>query len=176
MISKIKEFYAAHKTLCLSCLVCAVVILLDQLSKHYVFAMLNNLTAKTNGVHTHVALTKFLNIVKVWNKGVSFGMFHNVQYGYIFLSLISIVISGIIINLLRKSDNVYNTLALSLILSGAIGNLIDRIRFKAVADFIDVHVAGWHWPAFNVADSAICIGVLLFFIEDLIIKPKKNNE
>ncbi|GAB1414257.1 hypothetical protein MASR1M97_29930 [Candidatus Desulfobacillus denitrificans] len=66
-------------------------------------------------------------------------------------------------------------LAATLILGGALGNVIDRIRFGAVVDFVDVHAAGWHWPAFNVADSAISVGVALLLWQQLFLAPKETR-
>jgi signal peptidase II len=73
----------------------------------------------------------------------------------------------IIWNLQRHSAERLFCWALALILGGAVGNVIDRILYGHVIDFLDVHVAGWHWPAFNLADSAICLGAVLFVIDEL---------
>ena len=65
-------------------------------------------------------------------------------------------------------------MALALVIGGAVGNVIDRIRFGAVVDFLDFHVAGWHWPAFNIADSAITIGVILLILDSLKSRPENT--
>ena len=78
--------------------------------------------------------------------------------------------------LLWKAKTKYHAVCFSLIIAGALGNLIDRIRFGAVADFLDFHLFGYHWPAFNVADSLVCIAVFLIIIEDFIFKKNKEKE
>lgn len=110
-----------------------------------------------------LVLTPFLNLVMVWNQGISFGLFS--QNTTDMMSLVFIGISllaslGMLIWLALTTRRV-PAWALSLIIGGAIGNAADRIRFGAVADFVDLHVYGWHWPAFNLADSAIVIGAAL---------------
>ena len=114
----------------------------------------------------------FFNIVMVWNQGVSFGLLSSDSaITAIALSLLSLAITVIFTIWLFRSTSRFQCIAIALVISGAIGNVIDRVRFGAVIDFLDVHIAGYHWPAFNVADSAISIGVFLliihsFFIDD----------
>ncbi len=116
----------------------------------------------------------FLNFTYIQNPGAAFGFMANMPHPWrsIFFVTISIVALVVIIVLFVKSpaDDYWNRTALILILSGAVGNLIDRLRFGAVVDFIDVYIRSWHWPAFNVADSAISIGVGMLIIELLIQK------
>jgi signal peptidase II len=118
-----------------------------------------------------VVLTPFLNFVMVWNEGVSFGLFDRGQDGALVLSALALaIVTGLALWLWQTRDRVLH-LALPLIIGGAIGNVIDRLRFGAVADFIDLHVAGYHWPAFNLADSLIVIGAFTivaasFFMPD----------
>lgn len=112
-----------------------------------------------------VTLTSFLNFVMVWNTGVSFGLFNSdsdmVKF---FLIGVALLISMLLLIWLSVSQRGLAASAIVLIVSGAIGNVIDRVRFGAVADFIDLHVAGIHWPAFNVADSGIVLGGLLMIL------------
>ena len=110
----------------------------------------------------------FFNLVTVWNYGVSFGMFNTgvAATAWIF-SALALAISGALTVWLAKADRVLLTASLGLIIGGAIGNVVDRIRFGAVFDFLDFHAFGWHWPAFNVADSAITVGVAVLFVDSL---------
>lgn len=115
-----------------------------------------------------IRVTPFFNLVMVWNTGVSFGLFSedsaSRSWTLIGVSLAVLVWLGIW--LWRCSDR-FVALALGLIIGGAIGNIVDRYRFGAVFDFLDFHALGWHWPAFNVADSAIVIGVGLLLLDGL---------
>ena len=115
----------------------------------------------------------WFNIVFTWNPGTSFSMFRALGNSapWIITILTGIIICLILYYLFRRASN-YERLPLALIAGGALGNLIDRIRFGAVIDFIDWHVADWHWPAFNFADMFIVIGVCLYIINWLILKKK----
>ncbi|MBU6474330.1 MAG: signal peptidase II [Alphaproteobacteria bacterium] len=106
-----------------------------------------------------VALAPFLNLVMVWNQGVSFGMFNTQEpkMALVFIG-VSLAVSALMLVWLAMSAEAPVAAALSLIVGGALGNAIDRLRFDAVADFIDFHVRQYHWPAFNVADSCIVAG------------------
>ncbi len=115
-----------------------------------------------------VAVTGFFNIVLVWNKGVSFGMFNQGGTTSLWiLSAIALIIAAALTIWLARTGKRLVAWALALIVGGALGNVIDRVRLGAVVDFLDFHVAGWHWPAFNVADAAIFIGVVLLLFENL---------
>ncbi len=114
----------------------------------------------------------FFNLVVVWNQGVSFGMFSNdLDYGpYLLIALSFAITLGFLVWMFRTSNPVHH-FGIALVIGGAIGNVFDRFRFGAVYDFLDVHVLGFHWPAFNIADSAIVVGVIIlmiyaFFFED----------
>ena len=109
-----------------------------------------------------VAISSFLNFAPVWNPGISFGMLAEsgdlVKMG---LTALAFVVAGWFFWQSRFFDRAQQ-LAGGFIAGGAIGNAIDRLRFGKVVDFIDVHVQSWHWPAFNVADAAITIGVIFW--------------
>ena len=119
----------------------------------------------------------FFNLTHVRNTGGAFGIFGGEKSGFgsLLFVIISLIAIGAIIYLFMKIREGEKTLALSfsLILSGAIGNLIDRLHYGEVIDFLDFHIAAYHWPAFNVADSAICIGIGLVALE-LLIRDKKR--
>ena len=131
------------------------VVALDALAQHWAFTLAAN---------EPVVVTPFFNLVKVWNPGISFGMFQQLVYGQLLLSGLALIIIALLINWLRQVQDKPTALALSLIIGGAIGNMADRIRYGAVGDYLDFHVYGYHWPAFNITDSAICIGVILLIL------------
>lgn len=142
--------------------VAAGVTLLDQLTKAWVQASI-----PLWGVGPSL-VPGFFQIVHSQNRGAAFGFLNRWDVSwqqplFVLITLAAIVFLGV---LARSKDNrgwLY-PLGLGAILGGAIGNLIDRLRFGAVVDFLDVYVGDWHWPAFNVADSAICVGVGLLLI------------
>ncbi len=141
--------------------IAVIVILLDQVTKITLSRVL--MYGQSEPV------THFFNLVMVYNKGAAFSFLAD-QPGWqrYFFSALSIGASAFTLWLLhRHATQRLFCWALSLILGGAIGNLIDRLAYGHVIDFLDFHVAGWHWPAFNVADSAITIGVLLFILDEL---------
>ncbi len=105
------------------------------------------------------------NIVHFRNRGAAFGILNDGGAAKTaFLLVVTIVAIVVIATMVRKSTSYLYTAALSLIAGGAVGNLIDRFRFGSVVDFLDLHYAGHHWPAFNVADSAITVGVVVALI------------
>jgi signal peptidase II len=106
-----------------------------------------------------------LNIVMAWNTGVSFSMLNDT--GPMLLSSLAILVSlGLLVWLMRLPDRV-PAYGIALVIGGAIGNVIDRFRFGAVFDFIDFYVGEWHWPAFNLADTAITLGVVCLLFDGL---------
>ena len=111
----------------------------------------------------------------VKNYGISFGMLNALPHGQWILSIVALIIVGILLIWLRKAKERLVALALSLIIGGAVGNIIDRIRLGAVSDFLDFHFSGYHWPAFNAADSFICIGVAILLYENFIHKEERTT-
>ena len=111
-----------------------------------------------------VEMLPFFNIVEVWNSGVSFGMFNKLPHGQWILSALALAITLALTRWLLVATDLTTRLALGLIIGGALGNTIDRIRYGAVADYFDFHTYGHHWPAFNVTDSAVFVGVLLLLL------------
>lgn len=148
----------------LGLIVAAIALVLDQASKFFFYDLL-----VTQG-HRAIKVLPFFNLVEVWNYGISFGMFNSGSAGgsIIFVGLALAIVAALLV-WLRSATSALIAAALGLVIGGAIGNVIDRLRFGAVFDFLDFHVAGWHWPAFNVADSAICIGVFLLCIDALFL-------
>ena len=153
-------------------IVSLTVILLDRLSKFWVEA------------HVHLGsaipvIPRVFRITHVLNTGAAFSMFAEsaspevVRWALIGFSICATLIVAAMIWRLGRTMSA-TTLGLALILGGAIGNLYDRIRFSYVVDFLEVHIGTYHWPDFNVADSAICIGAVLLMIE--IFQPGKSGE
>lgn len=151
-------------------LLALIVASLDQYSKYYIFSLLEAEADK------QITLLPFFNLVMVHNFGVSFGMFNDIPYGYLILSVVAIIITMVLLVWLWREQKLYLNVALGLIIGGAVGNIIDRVRFGAVADFLDFHVAGYHWPAFNLADSTVFIGVAMILLENLFTKGVKNDK
>jgi signal peptidase II len=115
----------------------------------------------------------FFNLTMVWNQGISFGLFQNDNpWPLIIMALLIVVIFSVWI---FRTNKWVEIIALSMVVGGAIGNIIDRLHFGAVADFLDFHIAGWHYPAFNVADSCITLGILLLVTYSLFF-DKSNKE
>ncbi len=123
-----------------------------------------------------IAIPGLLNIVRTKNEGVVFGLFPGKTSAFIVFSAIAIVV---ILFIYVKSDKTVfiSNLALGIVLAGAIGNLWDRIWFRGVRDFIDLHLGDkYHWPTFNVADSLICVGIsILVFTSFSAPKPKETD-
>lgn len=159
----------ARPRLAFGLIVAALVVALDQASKWWV------LTQVMQPIPHVVEVTPFLNLVLVWNTGVSFGTF-NSSYGFM-PYVLSAVAAGIVVALLlwlRQTDRRFVALAIGMIVGGAVGNIIDRFRYGAVVDFIDAHLAGVHFYIFNVADSGISVGVALLVLDGLFAGREKS--
>ena len=136
-------------------LVAFFVVVFDQVSKWVIFDYLS---------HTErvLEITSWFNLVTAWNTGVSFSMLNDLgRMGVYILSIFSLKVVVILIYWMYKEKVPMMQWALGFVIGGAVGNVIDRIRIGAVFDFLDVHIGTHHWPAFNVADSFICIGAVL---------------
>ena len=138
-------------------LISAVVIFLDYVTKKIIVSKIM--------LYESISVLPFLNIVHVQNRGAAFSILSSLGNKY-FIGISVIAIIAIVLYLSRLPKGV-ELFALSLILGGAVGNLIDRIQIGKVTDFIDVFVGKWHWPAFNVADSALTIGIILFLLANI---------
>jgi len=159
-------------TFCLAWLLLSIVIIAaDLLSKHWAS---NNLT-----LYSSQEITSWLNFHLAHNRGAAFSFLHDANgwQRWFFSSVSSIVSIILLVWLWQTPRNAWRqALALSLVLGGAIGNLVDRLYLGYVVDFIDVHYAGWHWPAFNIADAAITVGVALLVIDGLIPRRQKQDD
>jgi signal peptidase II len=138
-----------------------IIVALDQITK---LAVANNLKL----YQSVPVVTGFFNLVHVRNRGIAFGLMnqHNTGFSFFFLVAVSLcAIALLLIWSLKLKENATLTgLGLSLILGGAVANLLDRIRLQGVIDFLDFYIGSYHWPAFNVADSAITVGTALVAI------------
>jgi signal peptidase II len=152
-------------------IVFCILLALDQVSKlvidHYVLLH-----------QSREVIAGFLSIVHVQNRGAAFGLLAHIPgAAHIFLitSLIAIVLILAYFRWIKEGE-VWTPFCLALILTGAVGNLIDRFRLGSVIDFLDCHYKGWHWPAFNVADASITIGVILLALKILWGEKKTTGE
>ena len=143
------------------CLIAAAVIVLDQATKWWIL----------EGVMQPpriIPVTPFFNLLLTWNTGVSFGLFNNSNsLNALLLSVLAIVIVVFLFFWLRRAEHKRMAAGLGLIIGGALGNVIDRGLHGAVVDFLDFYIDTLHWPAFNLADSAITVGVLMLVGESL---------
>ena len=123
-------------------------------------------------------VTGFFNLVLVFNKGAAFSFLAGAPgWQTPLFAAIAVVASFIIVYLIhRNSKNALFCCALALILGGALGNLWDRLQWGQVVDFLDFHAAGWHWPAFNVADSAITVGAGILIAEGFVHREEESRE
>jgi signal peptidase II len=143
-----------------------LVMALDQLSKWIIVAHVMKPPIQ-------IKLTSFFNLILTHNQGVSFGMFSNgTDAGKWTLVSVALVILGFLIRWLFQSNRLFNVITLGLIIGGAMGNVLDRVMVGAVVDFLDFHAFGYHWPAFNVADTAISIGAIGLVLESFFIKSE----
>ena len=149
-------------------LILSLTILLDQLTKYIAFIVL----FKEKQI---LIINHYLNFRPVWNDGISFGMLQGYgNFGRISFIIIAISISLWIILYSRKL-NIIGFVGYNMIAGGALGNVIDRLIHGKVIDFIDFHYKEYHWPTFNMADSFIFIGVLLFLYNEFIVLKGKRN-
>lgn len=149
-------------------MIAALALVLDQASKTWILESVMQPPRV-------IEITPFFNIVLTWNRGVSFGMFNNHSaYGpYLLTGLAIVIIIALSVWLWRATTRT-SVLALGLIIGGAIGNVVDRVLYGAVVDFLDVHAFGYHWPAFNVADSAVCVGAAMLVLESLFTRAETS--
>ena len=141
-----------------------LIFLFDRISKIYVIYLDNKLLG------SEIFSSKFLNINLIWNEGIAFGLFSfNEKIFYNILTIIILIIILIIFIMTIKSDG-FKKYSLLMILGGALGNVFDRLYYKAVPDFIDFHIGNFHWFIFNVADIFITIGIIFMVIMELFNK------
>lgn len=153
-------------------IIAGVVLILDQVTKWWIVEIVMRSPRS-------IEITPFFNLVMGWNRGVSFGMFSSGSPAHAWiLTGVALAIVAALLVWLKRTDERIVQIAIGLIVGGALGNVIDRIRFGAVADFLDFHAFGYHWPAFNVADTGITLGAIALVLDSLFAKAEtpKNKE
>ena len=136
-----------------SIIVISIILILDQLSKYFI--------ARKFLVGTGVHVCDYFNLVHVKNPGVTFGMMQSVSH-HILICIACLIVIGLCVYFFKHQNEWF---ASAMIIGGAIGNIIDRVLYGSVVDFLDFHWKSYHWPAFNIADSAVVIGVgILLFL------------
>ena len=140
----------------------ALVLGLDQLTKLMVTSSLT--------LGAEIVVTSYFNLVFVLNPGAAFSFLADAGgwQRWFFTGLTTVVVTVLLFLVRRAPQQTLFCLAASLIVGGALGNLVDRLLIGAVIDFIDLHLSGWHWPAFNLADSAITVGAILFVLDEIL--------
>ena len=138
-----------------------LIFLFDRISKIYVIYLDNKLFG------SEIFSSNFLNIYLIWNEGIAFGLFSfNEKIFYNILTIIILIIILIIFIMTIKSDG-FKKYSLLMILGGALGNVFDRLYYKAVPDFLDFHIGNFHWFIFNVADIFITLGIIFMIILEI---------
>ena len=165
----------------LGILIAVAISFFDLLTKKIIFNLIDRnlqnqqiyaITDMANASNNEFKIFSFFSLVKVWNKGVSFGMFNQLKNSDIIFSIIQGGIGLILLFWLYQVKKPYLAIALGLVIGGAFGNTIDRFKNGAVADFLDFHIASYHWPAFNLADSSIFIGITILLCDEFIFNKK----
>jgi signal peptidase II len=147
-----------------------IVVVLDQLSKAAVLAMFAGRILGDREI-----VTSFFNLALTYNRGISFGLFNGgAGINALIFSLAAAAIIAVLVYWLRRAASPFLAVAIGMIIGGAVGNVIDRLRLGAVVDFLDFHVDALHWPAFNLADSAICIGVVAMLLDGLLLQREAH--
>jgi signal peptidase II len=148
----------------------AAVAIIDQLTKA---AVLNHFAGRFSS--DREVVTSFFNLALTYNRGISFGLFNEgAGLNALIFSLAAAAIVGALVFWLSRVTSPFLGIAIGLIIGGAIGNVIDRIRLGAVVDFLDFHLGTLHWPAFNIADGAICIGVGAMLLDGLLLRREAH--
>jgi len=155
--------------------VAAAAAVLDQASKAMVLGFFGEAGC---AIHRR-AVTPFLDLVLTCNAGVSFGLLNRTGLHSLLFSVVAALIILALVFWLSRVRAGFLAVAIGLIIGGAIGNVVDRLRFGAVIDFLYFHAGSWYWPAFNLADSAICLGVAAMLLDGLLLRrptPQKGGK
>ena len=147
-----------------------LIFLFDRVSKIYVMYLDKKLFG------SEIFSSKYLNINLIWNEGIAFGLLSfDEKFFYNILTILILIIIFIIFLMIIKSDG-FKKYALLMLLGGALGNVFDRLYYKAVPDFIDFHIGNFHWFIFNVSDIFITLGILAMIFIEITIKNKNQSE
>ncbi len=153
----------------------ALLLVADQASKWWVLEVLDLPNRR------HLPLFQAgplgLDLTMVWNRGVTFGLLSgDGPLNHVILAAIAAAIALFLLRWMAKAENRTVATALGAVVGGAVGNVIDRLRFGAVVDFVDAHGWGWHWYVFNIADAGIVCGVFVLLADALFRKPPASRE
>ncbi|MCB4821422.1 signal peptidase II [Roseicella aerolata] len=163
----------ARAGLRLGLVVAALLLLADQASKWWILEGLR--LPELRNLPLLEAGPFGLDFTMVWNRGVTFGLLSgDGPLNHLMLALLAAVIAGFLLRWLAKAETRLVAVALGAIIGGAIGNVIDRLRFGAVVDFIRAHAWGWNWYVFNIADAAIVCGVVVLLADALFRRPTQS--
>ncbi|MFQ5773121.1 MAG: signal peptidase II [Kiloniellaceae bacterium] len=162
--------WSTKRALGVALAVAAAVVLLDQASKWVILAAVMQPPRV-------IEVTGFFNLVLTYNTGISFGMLRGTApwQAWALVALALAVVAGLFMWLRRQPDPLL-AVAVGLVAGGALGNVVDRMRLAAVVDFLDFHLGAWHWPAFNLADSAITMGVALLVFDGLFREARGSKK
>lgn len=159
-----------NKKILLSLLIIFICFLLDRLTKIYTIKFLIE-----NKIDNYY-INEFFNLTLTWNRGIAFGLFQSEDLFYHLISFIIFLIILLIIFFIIKSKLIFEIVLYSMVTGGALGNFFDRIYYRAVPDFIDLHYQNFHWFTFNVSDICISIAIILLLIFDIFNVNKKILE
>ena len=149
----------------------AVAVAFDQISKLIVLSHFGD-----GGIERNERVTSFFDLVLTYNHGMSFGLFNNgTGLSAPLFALAAVAIVAVLVFWLSRARSEMLAGAIGLIIGGAVGNVVDRLRFGGVIDFLYFHAGSWYWPAFNLADSAICIGVAVMLLEGLLARRQGHE-
>ena len=156
--------YLKKKILNFSSLYIILIFFLDRITKLYILNETENLSSN------EIFFSNYLNIQLVWNKGIAFGLLSIDKNSlYNLITFFIIIVITILVYLANKSES-FEKFSYSLIIGGALGNLFDRVYYRAVPDFIDLHINNFHWFIFNIADIFITLGILCLIFVEIFLK------
>lgn len=163
------SIFSNRKIFYINLIIIISIFILDRVTKLYVIYL-----DKINS-GSEIYLSKYLNIYLIWNEGIAFGLFSFDEKNlYNYLTIFILIIVVFILFWIIKSKGIQKY-ALSMISGGALGNLFDRILYRAVPDFIDLHINNFHWFIFNIADIFITIGVFLMILSEFTVKDRNEK-
>ncbi|MBG78474.1 MAG: signal peptidase II [Alphaproteobacteria bacterium] len=163
-----KRFFSKYRLLVIALILAALVVVIDRLTEQAVSLYLQD----TGGF---VKVTPFFNLVWTGNDGISFGMLQGLAYGKWLLSAFAFIITGFFFIWLLRTQSLWVSVALGLIIGGALGNTFERLAYGHVIDILDFHAYGYHWPAFNITDSAIVSGIALLMFYEFFKAPEHQK-
>jgi signal peptidase II len=164
----------------LGLLVAAVAVVVDQVSKYVIVEHIlrpEGITGTPYLTGKIIPLIPFFQLRMAWNEGISFSMFNSGESHMVAILLtVQIAITALLLWFLRSLESRWLQVACGLVIGGALGNIIDRAMFGAVADFIDFYVGDWHFPTFNVADSCISVGAAMWLLDAVLSRPHDASQ